>query len=137
MNITRIYHLLFYKFYCFFSATAKEGWEEWKALILINILGVLFVAELMVWADILINMKTVSFEPYWIAIPISFGVAWFNYSFFIQKNAWKKYAKEFENHSQSSNRLASWLTLLFVIFFFLTLVFSFYSLSQSTQKNNL
>jgi hypothetical protein len=130
----KLYKFLFYKIYRAFRAINAEGWEHWKALIVINTLGIMFCAELLVWW-IVVTKRDIDlvFSDLNIIIIASFITA-INYRIFIHEQKWKLFDKEFEEYSKSKTRLASLIVMLFTFGIIVSLVLSFYCMSQIDWK---
>lgn len=126
----KAYYLFFYKLYQFFHSLSNDGWEDWKAGLVLQTLQyfVLFIIVLQI--EIFTKNPTPNVDPKIWAIPLVIIIAIFNYYILIYKDKWKLHEKEFKNYSKQKNRMANFVTLCIVLGVFALLILSYFQLSQ-------
>lgn len=127
--MTRLYQRLFYQLHCFFSATAQEGWEEWKALLFVNTLCILLVAEVGVWLLILTGVGLTD-EPLWVDYMLVGACTLGNYVFFLHGDRWHAYAQQFRAEAAPQRRRAAWVAFAVVLAVLSSLVGAFFCMSR-------
>jgi len=126
-KMKKLYYLLFYKIYNFFNSLSEDGWEKWKALVVIGVAEMLLFVELIVWWTVTTKVG-VNISKFWI-IGLGLVIAGFNYYFFLHHNQWEEYESEFKQLPKNKNRLAGWLTFLALLFVLGSIIFAFYQMS--------
>ena len=132
--MARLYHRLFYQLHCFFSFTAREGWEASKALIAVNALCALLALQAWVWAVIALKRLvditlTTGPHPLWVVAPLGFAIAGTNYRFFLHRQRWKAYARQFRTEAAPRQRRAAWGAFAAVLAVVGGLIGAFYCMS--------
>lgn len=133
--MVRLYYRLFYQLHCFFCATAREGWEETKALIAVNGLCAFVVIAGWVWTDLAVKQAlgssiTLDVHPLLVAGPVAFVIAGANNRLFLYHDRWKCYAQQFQAESAKQRRAAAWGTFALVLGVVGNLVGAFYCMSR-------
>lgn len=124
----RIYYLLFFKLSKFFLSWSDEGGENWKALIVVGALQVIYLLQALVWFTIW-TKSMIQINPYLFAIPIGLGLTILNYFIFLHNDTWRMHFRKFEKMPAKKSIFAGWLVSLFILFSFASLIYSFYCMS--------
>lgn len=133
--MARLYHRLFYQLYCFFCSTAREGWEDSKALIAVNGLCALVALEGLVWGIIAVKKLsgadfTPASHPLLVVVPLAGAIVGGNYRFFLHRDGWKGYARQFRAEPVRQQRRAAWGAFAAILVLLGSLVGAFYCLSR-------
>ena len=123
-------YYLYYKLYKFFVAISDDFLNEWKPLAIISLLPIFLLLETLVWYSVI---KRGFVELGDIRLPVilvSLSIVITNYYFFLHKGKWKLYVKEFDSYEKKKNIVGGIVVAIVVIGIFLSLVYSFYKLSQ-------
>lgn len=126
----KAYYLLFYKLYSFFKSISDDGFAEWKALLITNVLQAIIIIEFYTWCDII--FRSDNFEiPYPRTIIVFFGfiLTGCNYYLLMHNDKWKVYQIEFKKHSIKQNKINNLLIFLFIILVLGSMIFAFYQMS--------
>jgi amino acid transporter len=121
------YHLIFYKLFQFFESVSKDGWEDWKAYIVVNSMCLLVFVEGLVWYSVIMKRAVEISKSY--AIPLSIAITLVNYFVLMHKNKWKEYEYEFMHYNRSKNRLANLFVFFCVLGVLSSFILAFYQLS--------
>ena len=127
--MTRLYHRLFYQLHCFFSAINQEGWEEWKALVVVNTLCILLVVEAGVWL-LIVTGAGMPDEPLWVDCALVGACTLGNYAFFLHDDRWQAYARQFRAEAAPQQRRAAWGAFAAVLAVLGGVVGAFYCMSR-------
>ncbi len=134
--MARLYHRLFYQLHCFFSATAQEGWEEWKALAAVNTLCILIAVEVWVWLLIAAKLNaanpllTLLDWPNWLDYVVVGACLLGNYAFFLHEDRWQVYAEQFRAEAAPLQRRAAWGSFAAILAVLGSVVSAFYCMSR-------
>lgn len=129
-TIKKAYNLFFYKLYRFFTSISVDGWEDWKALLVIGVLEGFLLIELYTWSGIIFRDKNIQFSnTRGVSILLGLFIAVSNYYILLHKNRWKQYEEEFKNYSTERNRLINFSVFLFILLVIGSVIFAFYQMS--------
>lgn len=124
------YYLLFYTLYRLFKSLSEDGWEAWKALIVISGLQGLLIVEFYTWCDIIFKNNNLEFSSPRIVITLlAIVITVFNYYALLHHGRWKKYEEEFKHYSDEKNKVINLSVFLFIIIVLGSLIFAFYQMS--------
>lgn len=131
MNIKQAYYYFFYKLYRFWNKASNPFLSNnFRAEVTIIALEVWLLLSIGIYY--VVATKTVVeltlFNPI-VIIPF-LVIILINYYAFINTNAWKGYALEFDQLSKKKNMIGDWIVFGIVLFIIANLVFSFYLMSQ-------
>lgn len=130
MNLRKAYYYLYYKLYKFAVSISDDAINEWKPLITILVLEVLFIAQVLVWYSIITKNVLVVNNPLMTFFPpvATIGVA--NYLYFLHGDKWKRYVDEFKDFDKRKRLLGSGVIISVIVFIVLSLIVGFYQLSK-------
>ena len=128
MKLKKAYYYLFYKIYKSGVAVSDDALNEWKPLCTILLLQVFLIVEVFTWITIFTKNRFSVAQPRltFFSVVAILGIA--NYMFFLHKNSWKKYIKEFKVYDKSTP-LGGILVFLLILIIVASPVFGFYRLS--------
>lgn len=127
-SIKRAYYYLFYKLYKFSEAAPSRWLSAFKAGAVVVVLEVCLFLSMMNYYNVFINRNFELNETY--AIIIVLIIASFNYYTFAHTDAWKKYAKQFNQLPKRTNFIGSMIVFSIVLVVIANLIISFYLMSQ-------
>ena len=130
-QMRKAYYLFFYKLYTLFKSFSKDGWEEWKAGLVIQTLQyfVLYIIILKI-EMILRNSVIPNINPIIWELTLAATIAIFNYYIFLYKKKWKIYETEFNKYSKTQNTIINLIVFCIVIGVCAILIYTFYEYSQ-------
>ena len=126
----KVIYYFYYKLYCFGVAISDDEINEWKPLVTILILEILLLVQILIWYTVYTNNVVVVANPLLTFFPIVTLLGVINYRYFLPRNKWKEYLKEFKTYNRKKRFVGSLLTAFVVLAILISVVASFYSLSQ-------
>ncbi|MFM6976297.1 MAG: hypothetical protein ACKOW2_05560, partial [Sphingobacteriaceae bacterium] len=112
----------------FFKAVSDDGWDDFRALILLNSLTVLFLIECLAWWSVL-TKQIVAVNKLLYCIIVGIPLVIVNSRFLSKKKIFKTYEDEFVKYSLPRNRVLNSIIVLSIIFILGSLIFAFYQMS--------
>jgi len=129
-KIKKVYSLFFYKLYCLFKSQSEDGWEDWKALVVIGGLQGLLIIEFYTWCDIIFKNNNIEFSSPRIVIAlIAIIITAFNYYVLLYQDRWRQYEEEFKQYSDEKNKAINLLVFFFILLDLGSLIFAYYQMS--------
>ncbi len=126
----KITFLLFYKLNHFFRWVSEDGWSDWKALLVIQVLFAFLILSVDIYIKVLFKGSSLIMDlpkAYFIILFVAYSLL--NYYYFLHEDRWKMYQNEFENYPKNKSRLISLLVLSFIILVLFSLIGAFYQMS--------
>lgn len=130
MSIKKTYYYLYYKLYNFAVSISDDAINEWKPLVTILVLQVLLIAEIFIWYSIATKKILTIANPLTILLPIVAAIGIANYIFFLHGDKWKNYIAEFKQYDKRKKSVGGIVVFLVIALVLVSVIFSFYRLSQ-------
>jgi hypothetical protein len=128
-KIQKAYFHFFYRLCCLFKSISDDGWEEWKALLIVGVTTSFILINIDLYIKILFKVGFILELPKFAFGVLFLIIALFHYLILLHNDGWKQYEVEFKQYSKEKNRAIDLLFFFFVLFILGNLIFAFYQLS--------
>jgi hypothetical protein len=134
MSLRKAYYYLYYKLYKLAVSVSDDALNEWKPLVTILILEVLFIAEIFVWYSVATKKIFVVNNPLASFLPMVAVIGIANYLFFLHKDRWKNHIDEFKRYDKKRKLIGGAMVCLLITLIIGSLLMAFYQLSKIDWK---
>lgn len=131
MKLKRAYAYLFYRLYLSLERySCPPFWSEWKASLLLSIFNFLLIYSFLIFYVVIVDRysKLANSVPIMISIVVSQNII--NYMMFFYKDQWKEIISEFNKLSKEKNKKGFVFANVFFVICIISIIYSFYLMSQ-------